>query len=90
MMAKVPSFEWDEAKDRVNRRKHGVSFDCAQYAFFDRNRIVAEDLRSQWDRAALLLLWLGGRRRHDGAIYLSQRPHSHPGSGLLAERKEDL
>jgi hypothetical protein len=31
----VSSFEWDAAKDRVNRRKHGVSF--------DRARILAED-----------------------------------------------
>jgi uncharacterized DUF497 family protein len=36
-MASAPSFEWDEAKDRVNRRKHGVPFDRAQYAFFDPN-----------------------------------------------------
>ena len=43
-MASAPSFEWDEAKDSVNRRKHGVSFDRAQYAFFDPNRIIAEDL----------------------------------------------
>ena len=43
-MANAPSFESDEAKDRVNRRKHGVSFDRAQYAFFDPNRIIAEDL----------------------------------------------
>ena len=43
-MASPPSFEWDEAKDRDNCRKHGVSFDRAQYAFFDPNRILAEDL----------------------------------------------
>ena len=43
-MASAPSFEWDKAKDRVNRRKHGVSFDRAQYAFFDPKRIIAEDL----------------------------------------------
>jgi uncharacterized DUF497 family protein len=36
-MEKVPSFERDEEKDRVNRRKHGVSFDQAQYALFDPN-----------------------------------------------------
>ena len=42
-MANAPSFEWDATKDRVNRRKHGVSFDRAQYAFFDLNRVLAED-----------------------------------------------
>ncbi len=39
-----PSFEWDGAKDRANRVKHGVSFSTAQAAFFDPHRVVAEDL----------------------------------------------
>jgi uncharacterized protein len=43
-MANTPGFEWDAAKDRLNRRKHGVSFDRAQYAFLDPNRVLAEDL----------------------------------------------
>ena len=38
------SFEWDDAKDRVNRLKHGVSFAQAQAAFFDPRRVIAEDL----------------------------------------------
>jgi uncharacterized DUF497 family protein len=38
-----PSFEWDEAKDTVNQRKHGVSFREAQYAFLDPKRVIAED-----------------------------------------------
>ena len=41
---KQPDFEWDEAKDRVNRAKHGVGFEEAQAAFFDPNRVIAEDL----------------------------------------------
>ena len=39
-----PSFEWDDAKDRANRAKHGVSFLEAQQAFFDLQRVIAEDL----------------------------------------------
>jgi hypothetical protein len=39
-----PSFEWDEAKNESNRRKHGISFNEAQYAFRDENRVIAEDL----------------------------------------------
>jgi len=41
---KQPDFEWDEAKDRANRAKHGVGFEGAQKAFFDPGRIIAEDL----------------------------------------------
>lgn len=36
-------FEWDERKNEENRRKHGVSFEEAQYVFGDRNRILIED-----------------------------------------------
>ncbi len=43
-MGKV-HFEWDEAKDRENQKKHGVSFELAQYAFADPKRVIAEDLR---------------------------------------------
>lgn len=38
-----PTFEWDEKKNQANIKKHGVSFYQAQCAFFDKNRIVAED-----------------------------------------------
>ena len=40
----APSFEWDPAKDALNRRKHGVAFVDAQLAFLDPSRIVAKDL----------------------------------------------
>ena len=36
-------FEWDDAKDRLNQRKHGVPFALAQYAFADARRVVLED-----------------------------------------------
>ena len=41
---RAASFEWDEAKDAANERKHGVSFTQAQHAFLDRRRVIAEDL----------------------------------------------
>ena len=37
-------FEWDDTKDEINKRKHGISFYSAQYAFSDPNRVIAEDL----------------------------------------------
>jgi len=42
-MSKV-QFEWDDRKDKENQEKHGVSFEVAQYAFADPDRIIAEDL----------------------------------------------
>ena len=38
-----PNFEWDEAKNHENQRKHGVSFYEAQHAFLDEDRVIAED-----------------------------------------------
>jgi uncharacterized DUF497 family protein len=37
------TFEWDEAKNLENIEKHHVSFEVAQGAFFDKNRIIVKD-----------------------------------------------
>ena len=37
-------FEWNRIKDQENQRKHGVSFEQAQWAFADPRRVVAKDL----------------------------------------------
>jgi uncharacterized DUF497 family protein len=39
----VMTFEWDERKNQTNVQKHNVSFEVAQEAFFDRNRIIIKD-----------------------------------------------
>ena len=36
-------FEWDDDKDRLNQKKHGVSFVLAQFAFADPRRVIAQD-----------------------------------------------
>ena len=38
------NFEWDENKNHENQNKHRVSFETAQYAFADKNRVLAEDI----------------------------------------------
>jgi hypothetical protein len=43
-MVKTSNFEWDDAKDRSNQRKHGISFSLAQFAFLDGRRVILEDL----------------------------------------------
>lgn len=45
----VTRFEWDSQKDRENRRKHGVAFELAQYAFADPDRVIAQDLSHSED-----------------------------------------
>ena len=43
-MKKPPDFEWDDNKDKINQRKHGVSFALAQLAFLDKKRVILEDV----------------------------------------------
>lgn len=43
-MGKI-SFEWDDNKDQLNIKKHGISFYEAQKAFLDPNRVIAEDVK---------------------------------------------
>jgi uncharacterized DUF497 family protein len=38
------SYEWDEDKNFVNQKKHGVSFEDAQNAFDNPKRIIIRDL----------------------------------------------
>lgn len=40
----MTNFEWDESKNKLNIKKHGVSFFEAQQAFIDPERVIAEDL----------------------------------------------
>jgi uncharacterized DUF497 family protein len=45
----LSAFEWDDAKERANREKHGVGFDEARQAFLDPDRVLAEDLSHSTD-----------------------------------------
>jgi len=48
-MKKRSDFEWDSAKDKLNQKKHGVSFALAQFAFLDHNRVILKDLEHSDD-----------------------------------------
>ena len=37
-------FEWDENKNKINLRKHGVDFKEAMQAFKDKRRVIHDDL----------------------------------------------
>lgn len=51
-------FEWDETKNRSNRRKHGVSFEDARTAFLDENARVIPDPERSDDEDRFVLLGL--------------------------------
>jgi hypothetical protein len=56
-------FEWDEKKNRENRRKHGVSFDEAQTVFFDENAIRFFDPDHSRDEDRFLMFGISVRLR---------------------------
>ena len=53
-----PRFEWDEAKNRSNRRKHGISFEEARSAFLDENARAVPDPDHSDDEDRFVLLGL--------------------------------
>jgi uncharacterized DUF497 family protein len=43
MYENMYQFDWDERKNRENQHKHNVSFNEAQNAFLDENRVITYD-----------------------------------------------
>jgi uncharacterized DUF497 family protein len=43
-------FEWDEAKNRLNRGKHGLSFEVASHVFLDPLAMTILDLGSKGEQ----------------------------------------
>lgn len=43
----MDGYEWDENKNRINRRKHGISFEQAAEVFEDEHQLTVEDETAQ-------------------------------------------
>lgn len=39
----IINFEWDENKNTINKKKHGISFEEAKEVFWDNNAILFDD-----------------------------------------------
>ena len=53
-------FEWDEEKNRVNREKHGISFETAAYVFRDEVYIEMYDFEHSIDEDRYIAIGLVG------------------------------
>ena len=53
-------FEWDEEKDRLNREKHGVSFETAAYVFQDESYIEMYDFEHSIDEDRYIAIGMVG------------------------------
>jgi uncharacterized DUF497 family protein len=55
-------FEWDENKEEINIRKHGVNFNEAQKAFYDENAIDDYDEFHSDEEKRFALIGLSTKR----------------------------
>ena len=56
-------FSWDKSKNKLNKRKHGVSFEEARTVFYDDNAIEFSDPDHSEEEHRFLMLGLSGRLR---------------------------
>lgn len=52
------SFEWDENKNRINQRKHGISFEEAKTVFYDGEALVIDDPEHSEEEERFIILGL--------------------------------
>lgn len=57
------AFEWDERKNRANKKKHGVSFEEAQTVFLDENAIRFHDPDHSEDEDRFIMLGMSLKPR---------------------------
>lgn len=54
------TFEWDEAKNRINQEKHGISFETAAYVFQDDYYIEMYDFEHSIDEDRYIAIGMVG------------------------------
>ena len=54
-------FEWDENKNRINQKKHGISFDEAKTVFYDEEALVIDDPEHSEEEDRFIILGLSSR-----------------------------
>lgn len=56
-------FEWDQAKNKANRKKHGISFEEAQTVFLDENAIRYHDPDHSMEEERFIMLGMSFKLR---------------------------
>ena len=56
-------FEWDQAKNEANQRKHGVSFEEARTAFSDERGLLLDDPEHSEEEDRFILLGVSATLR---------------------------
>ncbi|MBR0164648.1 MAG: BrnT family toxin [Lachnospiraceae bacterium] len=56
-------FAWDEKKNNLNQRKHGIAFEEAETVFYDENAILFDDPEHSEDEDRFLILGISRTER---------------------------
>ena len=56
-------FEWDEAKNRINIRKHGIAFEEATTVFYDGNAVLFDDPDHSMVEERFLIIGISAKER---------------------------
>lgn len=56
-------FEWDNNKNEINKKKHGISFEEAKTVFYDENAILFDDPEHSNDEERFLLLGISNKEK---------------------------
>ena len=51
-------FEWDEKKNDINQKKHGISFEEAKTVFYDEHALVIDDPEHSEEEERFIILGL--------------------------------
>lgn len=82
------TFEWDEAKDLSNQRKHGVGFDEAKTVFNDPRSITISDEQHSDDEDRYIDIGLSSRGRLIVVSYTEREPNIRIISCRKATKRE--
>jgi len=77
-------FEWDERKDAINKKKHGVSFEDATMVFFDPNLVEAYSENHSFFEERWKVIGLSGLALL--AVFFTER---HGSVRIISARKAD-
>jgi len=69
------TFEWDDAKDLANRKKHGIGFDEAKTVFGDPLSITIDDEAHSHDEERFIDIGMSARGRLIVVCYTEREPN---------------
>jgi uncharacterized DUF497 family protein len=86
------SFEWDEEKNGLNQKKHGISFEDARFAFNDPKKVILPDLfhggdEERWIAIGMVnnVLFVVYTERGEAIRLISARPATKAEKGIYHE-----